>query len=68
MDTSKVSNGFNQHQDQRLVGPDLGPNFLQRLSSTNKERNSNIDMTINCEYFHACCCFIFGITFKELCC
>ena len=30
-----MSNGLDQDQDPRSVGPDLGPNCLQRLSADN---------------------------------
>ena len=32
----RVSNGLDPDQDQRFVGPDLGPNCLQRLSADDK--------------------------------
>ena len=31
--TIRVSNGWDPDQDQHSVGPDLGPNCLQRLSA-----------------------------------
>ena len=31
--TDRVSNGLDPDQDQHCVGPDLGPNYLQRLSA-----------------------------------
>ena len=31
--TIRVSNGLDPDQDRRSVGPDLGPNCLQRLSA-----------------------------------
>ena len=34
--TIRVSNGLDPDQDQHYVGPDLGPNCLQRLSEDNK--------------------------------
>ena len=36
--TIKVSNSLDSYQDRHSVGPDLGPNCLQRLSATSKER------------------------------
>ena len=33
--TIRVSNGLDPDQDQHFVGPDLGPNCLQRLSADN---------------------------------
>ena len=36
MKTIKVSNRLATDQDRHSVGPDLGPNCLQRLSSDNK--------------------------------
>ena len=32
----RVSNGFDQAQNRRSVGPELGPNSLQRLSAVAK--------------------------------
>ena len=34
--TIKVSNGLDPDQDQHSVGPDLGPNCLQKLSADNQ--------------------------------
>ena len=34
--TIRVSNGLDPDQDRLYVGPDLGPNHLQRLSADNK--------------------------------
>ena len=34
--TNRVSNSLNTNQAQHFVGPDLGPNCLQRLSVDNK--------------------------------
>ena len=34
----KVSNSLDPDQAQRFVGPDLGPNCLQRLSADNTSR------------------------------
>ena len=31
--TIRVAKGLDQDQDQHFVGPDLGPNSLQRLSA-----------------------------------
>ena len=31
-----MSNGFDPDQDRRSIGPDLGPNCLQRLSAEDK--------------------------------
>ena len=36
--TIRVSNGLDPDQDRQNVGPDLGPNCLQRLSADNKSR------------------------------
>ena len=36
--TISVSNGLDPDQDQRSVGPDLGPNCSQRLSADDKRR------------------------------
>ena len=32
----RVSNGLDPDQDRRYVGPDLGPNCLQRLSADDR--------------------------------
>ena len=32
----RVSNGLDLYQDRHNVGPDLGPNCLQRLSADDK--------------------------------
>ena len=37
--TMTVSNGLDTDQDRRFVGPDLGPNCLQRLSADDKSPN-----------------------------
>ena len=34
--TSRVSNNLNSDQDPPSVGPDLGPDYLQRLSADDK--------------------------------
>ena len=34
--TIRVSNGLDPDQDRHSVGPDLGPNCLQRLSAVDK--------------------------------
>ena len=36
MNTIRVSNSLDPDQDRRSVGPDLGPNGLQRLSADDK--------------------------------
>ena len=36
--TIRVSNGLDPDQDRRSVGPDLGPNCLQRLSADDISR------------------------------
>ena len=40
MKTSKMSNGLIPDQDRCFVGPDLGPNCLQRLSEVDKVTTS----------------------------
>ena len=35
----RLSNSLNPDQDRHVVGPDLGPNCLQRLSADDKSRN-----------------------------
>ena len=34
----RVSNGLDPDQERHFVGPDLGPNCLQRLTANNKSR------------------------------
>ena len=34
--TIRVSNGLDPDQDRQNVGPDLGPNYLQRYQQTTK--------------------------------
>ena len=36
--TIRVSNSLDPDQERHFVGPDLGPNCLQRLSADNKSR------------------------------
>ena len=36
--TIKMSNSLDADQDRQTVGPDLGPNCLQRLSEVDKNR------------------------------
>ena len=36
--TIRVSNGLDPEQDRHSVGPDLGPNYLQRPSADDKSR------------------------------
>ena len=36
--TFREPNGLDPDQDRRFVGPDLGPNCLQRLSADDKSR------------------------------
>ena len=36
--TNRVSNGLDPDQDRHFVGPDLGPNCLQRLSADKSHR------------------------------
>ena len=38
MNTIVVSNGCDPDQDRQKVGPDLGPNCLQRLSADDSSR------------------------------
>ena len=38
--TFRVSNGLNTDQDRRFVGPDLGPNCLQRSSTLTRGQKS----------------------------
>ena len=40
MNTIRVSNNLDPDQDRRCVGPDLGPNCLQRLSAEEKVATS----------------------------
>ena len=47
----RVSNSLDPDQDQQNVGPDLGPNCLQRLSADDESRrlqeNSNCQLKEN---------------------
>ena len=36
--TIRVSNGLDPDQDRRYVGPELGPNCLQKLSADDESR------------------------------
>ena len=36
-----MSNGFNPDQDRRSVGPDLGPNCLQKIFADDQSRRFN---------------------------
>ena len=38
--TIRVKDGLDPDQDQRSVGPDLGPNCLQRLSALSRRQKS----------------------------
>ena len=48
--TIRVSNGFDTDQDRHSVGPDLGPNCLERLSADDK--NCPSKEIVKCP----CCC------------
>ena len=41
-----MSNGFDPDQDQHSVGPDLGPNCLQKLSAEDKFADSRVNVTL----------------------
>ena len=41
VNTIRVSNSLDPGQDRHYVGPDLGPNCLQRFSADDKSRRSN---------------------------
>ena len=43
--TTRVSNRFDPDQGRRFVGPDLGPNCLQRLSA---DDTTVVDEVLNC--------------------
>ena len=40
--TIRVSNSLDPDQAQQNVGPDLGPNCLQRSSTDDRERNGSV--------------------------
>ena len=40
--TIRVSNSLDPDQTWRFVGPDVGPNFLQRLSADDKSRHKRV--------------------------
>ena len=44
--TVRVSNYLGLGQDRRSVGPDSGPNCLQRLSADNKSRRLSMERAI----------------------
>ena len=44
--TLRVSNGLDPDQVQRSVGPDLGPNCLQRLLADDKSRSNELMQTL----------------------
>ena len=48
----RVSNSLDPDQDRHFVGPDLGPNCLQRLSAYNKS--------------HHCCGLFSGVSASNL--
>ena len=52
--TIRVSNGFDPDQDCRSVGPDLGPNCLQKISADDKSRRFNV-VTDNENIKHLTC-------------
>ena len=42
-----MSNGLDPDQDRSYVGPDLGPNCLQRLSADDKSPQAREELTVN---------------------
>ena len=56
MNTTRVSNSLNPDQTGQFVGPDLGPNCLQRLSADDTCRESIKGGVafgiVNCTVFH----------------
>ena len=42
MKTIKVANGLDPDQDRHSVGPDLGPNYLQKLSANAQVKVSEV--------------------------
>ena len=52
-ETIRVPNSLDLNQDRHCVGPDLGPNCLQRLSADGKERVKYIIYFKNHFYNHA---------------
>ena len=42
--TIRVSNGWDSDQDRHFVGPDLGPNYLQRLSANDKSHHAEKEL------------------------
>ena len=56
MNTIRALNGLDPDQDQRSVGPDMGPNCLQRLSADDKsmacvERVNMADKSLQILFF-----------------
>ena len=43
-----MSNSLDPHQDRHSVGPDLGPNRLQRLSADDKSPIARKDLSSHC--------------------
>ena len=50
-----ASNGLDPDQDRRFVGPDLGPNCLQRLSADDKSRIYQGKERVSGRYLDYCC-------------
>ena len=45
--TFRVSNSLDPDQARHFVGPDLGPNCLQRLSADNKDKELNTEQLVD---------------------
>ena len=56
--TIRVSNGLDPDQDRHSVGPDLGPNCLQRLSADDKSPLAKKDFKQQTQ-FHRVCLYIY---------
>ena len=50
----RVSNSLNPDQDRHSVGPDLGPNCLQRLSADDKSHPGKDRINIGIKHVYPC--------------
>ena len=49
--TIRVSNRLDPDQARHFVGPDLGPNCLQRLSADNKSKELNTEQLVDTTFW-----------------
>ena len=62
----KILSGLNSDQDRHTVGPDLGPNCLQRWSADDKSPLATKEFNCFC-MLPTCCCNYF-VYYCTLCC